>query len=266
MKRKIVYNSPFRQFVSVIFALFFRELKTRFGQQRFGVFWTIAEPMVHIVVLLFVFVFIREHMMPQVPFELFLITGVIPFFVFRKTVTGLMGSIDANKALFAYTPVKPIDTYITRTILEVVIYGIIFVILIFYFGFLVGLDVSVANPFELMLIFALLVLMAFSFGIILSILLQIFPMLKIAIGLIMRLLYFLSCIMYPLWVIPSQYAYYLKFNPVLHLIELFRYNFFSYYPHSEGINIYYPLFVTLIALFIALYFYRVRRLALAAKQ
>jgi capsular polysaccharide transport system permease protein len=266
MKRKIVYNSPFRQFVSVIFALFLRELKTRFEQRRFGVFWTIAEPMIHIVVLLFIFVFIRARMMPQVPFELFLITGLIPFFAFRKIISGLMGSIDANKALFAYTPVKPIDAYITRTILEVVIYSVMFFIILFYFGFLAGLDVSVSNPFALVLIFALLVLMGFSFGIIASIVSQIFPMIKIVISFIMRFLYFLSCIMYPLWVIPSQYASYLKFNPVLHLIELFRYNFFSYYPHSEGINIYYPLFFTLISLFIALCFYRVRRLALAAKQ
>jgi capsular polysaccharide transport system permease protein len=266
MKRKIVYNSPFKQFISVIFALFLRELKTRFEQRRFGVFWTIAEPMVHIVVLLFVFVFIRTRMMPQVPFELFLITGLIPFFTFRSIVTGLMGSIKANKALFAYTPVKPIDTYITRTIMEVVIYSVMFFIILFYFGFLAELDVSMSNPFALMLIFALFVLMGFSFGMIASILESIFPLTKIIVQTLLLPLYFLSCIMYPIWIIPSQYVYYLKFNPILHLIELFRYNFFSYYPHTEGINVYYPLFVTLIALFIALYFYRVRRLALAAKQ
>ncbi|MDR1007124.1 MAG: ABC transporter permease [Campylobacteraceae bacterium] len=265
MKRKAVYSSPFRQFLLVILALFLRELKTRFGRVRFGVFWTIAEPMVHIVILLFIFVFIRGRMMPQVPFELFLITGLIPFFLFRHIVTGLMASIDANKSLFAYTPVKPIDTYITRTILEVVIYIVIFVIIILGFGFWGGLDVSVSNPLGVLAIFAIIVLTGFSFGVLASILHSIFPATKMVVSIIMLPLYFLSAIMYPLWIIPSQYVEYLKYNPILHLIELFRRNYFSHYPQIDGINIFYPLSVTLGALFIGLYLYRVRRFALAAK-
>ncbi|MDR1976547.1 MAG: ABC transporter permease [Campylobacteraceae bacterium] len=265
MKRKVVYASPFRQFLLVILALFLRELKTRFGKVRFGVFWTIAEPMVHIVVLLFIFVFIRNRMMPQVPFELFLITGLIPFFLFRHIATGLMTSMDANKALFAYTPVKPIDTYITRTILEVVIYSVIFGIIILGFGFWGGLDVSVLNPLETLALFFLIVLMGFSLGVCASILYNIFPVTKIVVSIIMLPLYFLSAIMYPLWIIPSPYIEYLKWNPILHMIELFRQNYFAHYPKTDGINIYYPLGVTLVALFIGLYFYRVRRLALAAR-
>jgi capsular polysaccharide transport system permease protein len=265
MKRKAIYNSPFRQFLLVILALFLRELKTRFGQVRFGVFWTIAEPMVHIVILLLVFVFIRNRMMPQVPFELFLITGLIPFFLFRHIVTGLMTSIDANKSLFAYTPVKPIDTYITRTILEVAIYVVIFAIIILSFGFWSELDVSISNPLNVLAIFAVIVLMGFSLGICASILYSIFPLTKMVLNIVMLPLYFLSAIMYPLWIIPSQYVEYLMYNPILHLIELFRQNYFSHYPQTDGINIVYPLGITLGMLFIGLYFYRVRRFALAAK-
>jgi capsular polysaccharide transport system permease protein len=265
MKRKAIYSSPFRQFLLVILALFLRELKTRFGRIRFGVFWTIAEPMVHVLILLFIFAFIRNRMMPQVPFELFLITGLIPFFLFRHIVTGLMASIDANKSLFAYTPVKPIDTYITRTILEVVIYTIIFAIIILGFGFWGGLDVSISNPLGVLAIFAVIILTGFSFGICASILYDIFPTTKIVFNVIMRFLYFLSAIMYPLWIIPSPYVEYLKYNPILHLIELFRRNYFSHYPQIDGINAFYPLGVTLGVLFIGLYFYRVRRFALAAK-
>ncbi|MBV5277781.1 MAG: ABC transporter permease [Campylobacteraceae bacterium] len=258
--------SAFDQFISVLFALFLRELKTRFGEKRFGAFFVIAEPLLHVMFLLFIFVFIRSRMMPQVSFELFLITGLIPFFIFKNIVMGLMSSIDANKALFAYRPVKPIDTYITRTILEVIIYMVVFSVIIFAFGFFGGLDVSIARPLEVLGVFCLIVLMGFSFGIIASLLAQVFPITKMIVGIVMSVLYFLSGIMYPLWIIPSNYLSHLQWNPLLHLVELFRENFFSHYPKVEGIDLFYPLIITAFALAISLYFYRYRRLALAAKS
>ncbi|MDR0580392.1 MAG: ABC transporter permease [Campylobacteraceae bacterium] len=266
MKEKVERTSPFKQFISVIFALFLRELKTRFGGRRFGVFWTFAEPFVHLVVLLLVFSFLRSRMIPQVPFELFLIAGIVPFFLFRHIATGLMSSISANKALFAYAPVKPIDTYITRTILETIIYTVIFTVILFILGFWGGFDVSIANPFGAIAIYFLIILFGFSFGIIASIVSDIFPSIKIIINMILLPLYFLSAIMYPLWIIPAQYVEYLMFNPILHLLELFKYSFFSYYPLVDGINLYYPLGFELVLLFIALASYRIRRLALAARS
>ncbi|MDR3178231.1 MAG: ABC transporter permease [Campylobacteraceae bacterium] len=257
---------PFRQFVSVVFALFLRELKTRFGKRRFGVFWTFVEPSIHLVVLLLVFSLLRGRMMPQVPFELFLLTGIAPFFLFRHIASGLMSSIDANKSLFAYAPVKPIDTYITRTILETIIYTVIFAIILFVLWFWGGFDVSIANPLGAVVLYILIILFGFSFGIIASVASTVFPSTKIIISIILRPLYFLSAIMYPLWIVPAPYAEYLKLNPILHLLELFKANFFSYYPLVDGINIVYPVGFELILLFIALSLYRVRRLALAAKS
>lgn len=257
--------STFDQFTSVLFALFLRELKTRFGAKRFGAFWVIGEPLLHIMFLLFIFVFLRSRMMPQVPFELFLITGLIPFFIFKNIVMGLMSSIDANKALFSYRPVKPIDTYITRVILEVLIYTSVFSVILLIFGFFGGFDISIARPLEVFGVFMLLVMMGFTFGIIASLLAHVFSITKTIISFMMTILYFLSGIMYPLWIVPGSYLTVLEYNPVLHLIELFRENFFSHYPHVNGISIVYPSIIIIVTLFIALYFYRYRRLALAAR-
>ena len=71
----------------VIEALFFRELKTRFGKnRRLGYFWVIGEPMTHILFFLIVFTLIRARSIPQVPIEMFLVTGFVSFFMFRNTV------------------------------------------------------------------------------------------------------------------------------------------------------------------------------------
>ncbi len=108
-------------------------------------------------------------------------------------------------------------------------------------------------------------MMGFAFGIIASLIVDVFPTAKIIIKVLMMPLYFLSGIMYPFWIVPSQYLHYLQYNPILHLIELLRESYFSHYPVVNGISLLYPLIVTVVALFIALYFYRFRRFALAAK-
>ena len=265
MKQTSKRISAFNQFTSVIFALFLRELKTRFGDRRFGAFWVIAEPLIHVCFYLVLFVVIRSRMMPQVPFALFLITGLIPYFIFQHTVTGLMSCIDANKALFAYRPVKPIDAYLTRVILEVIIYSTVFAVIIFGFGFFMDLDIIIYHPLKFLGIFSILIVMGFSFGVGASLLVDVLPTAKIIIKVSMMPLYFLSGIMYPLWSIPAEFLHYLQYNPILHLIELLRESYFSHYPAVNGISLAYPLLVTMVSLFIALYFYRYRRLALAAR-
>ena len=100
--------------LNVIRALFFRELKTRFGKNRhLGYFWVIGEPLMQILVITTLVTLIREHIsnliIPgQTPVFMFLACGIIPFFMFRNIVTQLMGGIAGNLSLFFYKPVRPI--------------------------------------------------------------------------------------------------------------------------------------------------------------
>jgi capsular polysaccharide transport system permease protein len=82
------------------------------------------------------------------------------------------------------------------------------------------------------------------------------------ISVIMTLLYFASGIMYPLWIIPSKYLFYLEYNPVLHLVELFRESFFSYYPLVDGISFELPILFILVVAFVGLWFYEKREIYL----
>lgn len=248
----------FSVFKSVVFALFLREIKTRFGESRLGYVWIILEPMMHIVMLLLIFSFIQNRMMPQVPFPLFLITGLIPYFLFQHIVNALIGSIPANLALFSYKPVKPIAVYVTRTVLEVLIYGTIFTLIISFFWWFDLAPVSIGFPLELIGVTAIIIVFSVVIGIALSLLIHKFPTLKMAVKIMMTLLYFLSGIMYPLWIVPSEYLVYLEYNPVLHLIEMFRESFFSYYPIVEGISMSLPFWTILIVGYIAMWFYTKR--------
>lgn len=238
--------------------MFLREIKTRFGETKLGYAWVVIEPMLHIVFLILVFSFLRDRMMPQVPFVLFMITGLIPFFLFKNIARALMGSVNANSALFAYRPVRPFAVYIARTLLEAVIYGAIFGIILAVIWWFDFVPFSIAHPLELMALTTLIVLFALTFGIVLSLVNHVFPSIKIIVDVLFSLLYFLSGIMFPLWIIPAEYMQYLEWNPMLHLIEMFRESFFAYYPVVDGISGAYPVWWVLIMGFIGMWFYTKR--------
>lgn len=254
----VLVTQSFNNFINVVFALFLREIKTRFGETKLGYAWVVIEPMLHIVFLIVVFSFIQNRMMPQVPFILFLITGLIPFFLFKNIARVLMGSVKANTALFAYRPVRPFAVYVARTLLDTIIYGAIFGIILAFIWWFDIVPFSIAHPLELMASIALIILFALTFGILLSLVNHVFPSIKIIIDVLFTLLYFLSGIMFPLWIIPVEYLQYLEWNPMLHLIEMFRESFFTYYPHYEGMSVLYPLWWVMIMGFVGMWFYTQR--------
>ncbi|HFO7348730.1 TPA: ABC transporter permease, partial [Escherichia coli] len=62
-------------------ALFLREIRTRFGKFRLGYLWAILEPAAHLLVLLGIFGYIMHRTMPGISFPVFLLNGLIPFFI-----------------------------------------------------------------------------------------------------------------------------------------------------------------------------------------
>ena len=103
---------------AAIRALLLRELQTRFGQYRLGYVWVFLEPLFTIGILLFLFGAVMKRTLPGMEYEIFLINGILPFFMFRSGVTQALSAIQSNKGLFSYRPVKPIDALLARNFLE----------------------------------------------------------------------------------------------------------------------------------------------------
>lgn len=246
-------------FINIISALFFRELKTRFGKNKMGYAWVILEPMAHIMVMLLIFGFVRNKMLPQIPFEIFLTVGMVSFFLIRNIVMKLLDSIDANKSLFYYRPLKPIHVFITRTFLETIIYITIMVIILFSMYWIFEFNVIPNEPLYFILTLFFGVIFAFSLGLPLLIFRYYFPNSKLFITVIFQIFYFTGGILYPLWIIPKEYMYLILINPVVHIIELLKNSFFKGYPLVEGINYYYPTTFLLLSLLVGLFFYYHKR-------
>lgn len=256
-------RSPWQVQRSVVFALVLREMSARVGGQWVGAIWTVFEPLAHVLMLVTVFGLLRARSMPGIEYPVFLATGLIPFFFFQKLVTRLLDAIDANRGLFAYRQVKPIDALVGRAIVETLMNLIVYLVTLLILAW-VGYHVLPGKPLEVMGVTALIALFGLSFGTLTAVLSHDRPRLRSIIRLLFLPLYLASGVMFPIDTLPREIIDMLLWNPLVHLVEISRQNFIPAYTPTGGINLAYPLAWTLASAALGLSLYRANRLRLLA--
>lgn len=248
--------------MATVRALFLRELQTRFGSKdlRLGYLWVLLEPVFQVLVLLVMFTFILARHVPTMDYSVFLLTGILPWFMFSRAANRALGAVEGNQGLLNYRPVLPIDIAIARTTLECVIYFIVYVFLMLivaWFGLLDGIS---NIPLLLLVWFSMWI---FSFGV--SLIMMVLGHLSGEVGKIVSVLfsflYFASGIIFPIQIIPEPYRQYLLWNPLVHAFETARYAVNDHYPIYDIDFIYFIksiLVVTVLGLL--LYKFRERRM------
>lgn len=250
-------RSPLEITRSVIFALVLREMRARFGRVRLGAFWVIMEPLTHMIVLATV-ITLRSNATHSYEFLVFLLMGVAPFLLYKNIVLKLMGSVDANKALFSYKQIQPADAFFARTIVEFCIAAIVF--LLIYCGLTwYGYDTAINDPIRWIFVLFLGILFSFALGIFYALIAEAVPELKTVLSLTFMPLYLLSGIIFPISKLPHSIIDYLLWNPYLQIIDLLRDSTFKYYRLYPGITIEYVLKCTIVTSFAAYAAYRVRK-------
>jgi capsular polysaccharide transport system permease protein len=248
---------------AVLFALLLREMKARVGGQWVGAVWTLFEPLAHVALMVTILGFLRDMLVPGVEVPVFLVTGLIPFFLFQNLAFRLMDSIEANRGLFNYRQVKPFDTLLSRaaveSIMNLVVYG-------FSLGILgwMGYHVVPARPLEMLGVNLLLIFFGTGFGLFAAVIGHDRPRLRSMLRMVMMPLYFASGVIFPVHGLPQEYLDWLLWNPLLHLVELSRHSFMASYTPAPGVNALYPLLFALAVAALGMALYRTNRLRLIA--
>lgn len=248
-------RSCFQVMLDVITALFVREMKTRFGSTKLGYFWVIAAPVSHILVFTVVFSISGRSSVGGLEIPVFILTGIFPYTLFSTLVTSLSQGIESNRALLVYRQVEPIDPILTRLLIELTVYVVTTVVLLFIF-FWLGYNVLPENILQVLGVNAILVLLGFGIGLSLCSAVLYTKESSKLIGIVLQPLYFVSGVFFSTALVPIQFWPYLKWNPMLHLIELHRMAFSSNYI-TEFPNWQYPAMLALFFLVLGLMLYKV---------
>ena len=239
---------------AVIFALLMREMRTRFGNYRLGYMWALLEPAMHIAVFALLFGYVMQRTMPGIDYTLFLVSGIIPWLLFNSILSRGMSAVSANSGLFGYRQVKPMDAFITRAILEWLIYLSTYIIFLCLAAW-AGLEVAIEDP--LGVIAALFLLFLFSCGLALTLCVVVtqFPEIQKFLPVVLRPLYFMSGIFFTLEMVPHEYRGYLLWNPILHANELSRVAMFKTF-ETAGANWEYLISCAILSLTFGMMLYR----------
>ncbi|MFK7967258.1 MAG: ABC transporter permease [Burkholderiaceae bacterium] len=255
-------RSAFQVQRTVVFALFLREMKTRFGTHKLGYLWVVLEPLLHVGVLLLIFSLLSARAVPNISFPVFLATGVAPWMLFINAVNRCMVAISSNRGLLGFSPVKPIDTVVTRVLVELVLFVSLTLVLMSIAWWL-GYPVVIARPLELAVLILSLLVFGGSIGLVLAVVAHRYDDVTKFVPALLRPFYFISGIFFMLAALPPNIRELALWNPLAHWFDLIRVAVFSHYPPPTGSWLVVAACTSVTFLF-ALMLYRIRRFDLSA--
>jgi capsular polysaccharide transport system permease protein len=243
---------------AVLFALFVRDLRSRVQGRWEGLIWTVFEPLAHVLVILALVGFRQHAVSPNVELPVFLVTGMIPFFMFRNLARRLPLVVGQNRGLFAYRQVRPLDAMAARAAVEIGLYSAVYATALGLLGWL-GYHCVPHAPLELAGVSVVLLALGVGLALIFVVVQNNRPRVANTISLSFLPLYLLSGVIFPVHHLGPDVRELLLWNPVLHLIELSRFYFIPQHMLLPGAGLGYPAAWALATLALGMALYRLNR-------
>jgi capsular polysaccharide transport system permease protein len=232
-----------------LYTLTNRERKTRFSGGIFGYLWAFITPVFWIGLVAIAFSFLGKKVPIFTDPIFFVATGILPYAIFRQTITSIARSYIANRYLQYFTETNLSEVGAASAILEAVnslvtsfvIFGSLFLIL--------DID-SPANILKIIQGILLAWFLGASFGTLVAVIGRASDTFARAVPVVLRPLFWISGIFYIAAELPQSTIKILSYNPLFHVIEIIREGFFYGY-NSLISDMYYPLISSLIFFIIA---------------
>lgn len=244
-------RSPWQITVSVWHALLLREAVARMFGRRAAAAWLFLEPVAGIAFMLLIFTVLRARFVGGMNTLLWLSAGLLAFYLFRRTANQGASAVGANLALYTYRQVKPVDTVLTRCVLEGVLMLVI-AALVFSVLALLGVPLQLHDPLQVIVSLLGLWLLGMGWGLAASVAAELVPELGNLLSLLLMPLMLISGAVFPLSAIPYPWREWLMLNPVAHGIEGARAGISPYYHHVPELSLNYLLGFALALVFLGL--------------
>jgi len=240
---------------AVIRALVLREAVNRLFVTRTAWAWVFCEPLLHMLYLTALYSTVRVRKVGEIDTPIWVMVGLIGYFLFRKTGDQTAKAATENSALFAYRQVKPIDTLIARALLEA-FNAIITMILAFVVFALANHPLLIEDPLEFMLALVGMWLLGMGYGLLTSSVFELVDELRLVMRVLMKPMYLVSGVILPMTSLPTEWRQVLMWNPVAQGLELARMAISSnYHPAPETDAAYFFKFI-LCMIALGLYLHR----------
>lgn len=208
-----------------------RDLKVRYAQTFLGFLWILISPLITVGVFTFVFGVMIKIPSDGLPYLLFYLVAIIPWYAFMAMINLTIGSVEGNAGLVSkiYFPRLLLGgTYTLSAGVDYLVgFGMIVICAMLYGKF----------NYHLMVLFPLLFMIQAMFAMGLGLLLAPFSTryrdIKLFIPLAIQFYYFANPILYPISSSPSWLRLWYEFNPMSMVICGFRDGLNGRWPNAE---------------------------------
>lgn len=204
-----------------------RDFLLHYHQTVLGPLWMLFQPVATLVIYVVVFGKIIGVSTGGLPPVLFYLSGIILWGFFSETFNGTAFTFTHNSYLFSkvYFPrlIIPLSV-LTSQMLRFLVQFLFLILVILYYYFVRHIPVSISFYLVFLPIIVLGVgLVSFSIGIIFSVITAKYRDLGNIVHLGVRLLMFVTPVIYPLSAIPANLRWIATLNPLLPFFEAFRF-------------------------------------------
>ncbi|MCF6341197.1 MAG: ABC transporter permease [Bacteroidales bacterium] len=220
------FLSDFYNSRRIIFVLARREFKITYGTNYLGFAWAVLEPLTMMMILLLVFTYLRARASNDYPFVVYLLSGVVAFEFFNKSLMQATRSIKFHSFLLKQGGFRMAILPIINILSTLKTHLVILIIAVSIFAFF-GVYPSFYWFQLIYYIFAVVVLLIGLSWITASLVLFI-PDIQYIINIVIRTAFFLTPIFWDMSMFPPKAALILKLNPLYHIVEGYR-NCFLYH-------------------------------------
>lgn len=233
------------QYRGLIWAFSARDIKVKYFQTFFGPAWVVMTPLITVGVMTFVFGLLIKVPSDGLPYLIFYLVAIIPWFSFVNVMNQTMSSLESQSGLISKIYFPRLVIGASYALNSTVDYLVGYVVAL---GFALYFSLPVLQ-FILMMPLLLLIQMALALGI--GLLLAPYNAryrdVKHAIPLVIQLYYFANPIMYPVSVAPPWAKWVFQINPFAVVISTYR-NVLN----GEGVHwlsLFYAFVVSILLLF-----------------
>jgi lipopolysaccharide transport system permease protein len=209
----------------LLVVLMLRDIQVLYKQALLGAAWAILQPLFAVVIFTIVFGYFARMPSEGIPYPVFAFAGVLPWTYFaeavRRSGTGLVTDAELVRKVYFPRLIMPLANVISP-LLDFLIAFVVLLILMAFYGIAPTWKILVIPP-----LMAIAALLALSMGLWLGPINVRFRDVKHTLPFLIQIWMYASPIVYPLSMVPEQWQGLYSLNPMVGVIEGFRWAVFN---------------------------------------
>jgi lipopolysaccharide transport system permease protein len=205
----------------LLWAWTMRNIRARYQQSALGWLWAVIQPLATVVIFTIIFTLVVPVDTGDTPYQVFAYIAIVPWTFLASSLSDMSGTIVANMSLVTkiYFPreILPIAAMLAR-LLDFAVAAALFLIMMLYYQ----MPFYTSSFLYLPIILAIQVLLIMGLGLATAAVNVFYRDVQSLLALILQLWFYLSPIIYPISMVPTNLQIFYYLNPMAGLLEAYR--------------------------------------------